>query len=36
VRYVVLADLPRTSGGKVARAALRDQLTGAGRRDLPP
>lgn len=32
VRYVVLADLPRTSGGKVARAALRDQITRTGRR----
>jgi acyl-CoA synthetase (AMP-forming)/AMP-acid ligase II len=31
VRYVPLADFPRTSAGKVARAALRDQITRAGR-----
>jgi len=31
VRYVVLADLPRTAGGKVARAALREVVTRAGR-----
>ena len=30
VRYVVLSDLPRTAGGKVARAALRDQVTRTG------
>jgi acyl-CoA synthetase (AMP-forming)/AMP-acid ligase II len=27
VRYLVLAEFPRTSGGKIARATLRDQLT---------
>ncbi len=31
VRYVVLADLPRTAGGTVARAALREVVTRAGR-----
>ena len=31
VRYVVLAELPRTAGGKVARAALREVVTRAGR-----
>lgn len=31
VRYVVLAELPRTSGGKVARAVLREKVTTAGR-----
>jgi long-chain acyl-CoA synthetase len=32
VRYVVLAELPRTSGGKIARAVLREHVTRAGRR----
>lgn len=32
VRYVVLTELPRTSGGKIARATLREQVTHAGRR----
>ncbi len=31
VRYVVLSELPRTTGGKVARAALREVVTRAGR-----
>lgn len=31
VRYVVLSELPRTAGGKVARAALREVVTRAGR-----
>jgi long-chain acyl-CoA synthetase len=35
VRYVVLNELPRTSGGKIARAALRDQIIRAGRPARP-
>jgi acyl-coenzyme A synthetase/AMP-(fatty) acid ligase len=35
VRYVVLNELPRTAGGKIARAALREQITRAGRRTRP-
>ncbi len=31
VRYVVVAELPRTAGGKVARAVLRERVTTAGR-----
>lgn len=30
VRYVLVNDLPRTTGGKVARAVLRDRITHAG------
>jgi acyl-CoA synthetase (AMP-forming)/AMP-acid ligase II len=33
VRYLMLAELPRTSGGKIARATLRDQVTA---RDATP
>jgi long-chain acyl-CoA synthetase len=32
VRYVVLTELPRTSGGKISRAALREQVAQVGRR----
>ena len=32
VRYVMVSALPRTAGGKVARAVLRGQVTRAGRR----
>ncbi len=31
VRYVLVTDLPRTTGGKVARAVLRERVTRAGR-----
>ena len=31
VRYVLMAELPRTAGGKVARAVLRERVTTAGR-----
>ncbi len=34
-RYVVLCELPRTTGGKVARAAVRELVT-TGRRPAPP
>lgn len=33
-RYVVVNELPRTAGGKIARAALREQITRSGRRTL--
>jgi acyl-coenzyme A synthetase/AMP-(fatty) acid ligase len=36
VRYVVLTELPRTRGGKIARATLREQVTLAGRRARDP
>jgi acyl-CoA synthetase (AMP-forming)/AMP-acid ligase II len=32
VRYVLVGDLPRTAGGKVSRAALRELVTWTGRR----